>query len=133
MVPSGDRSSQPDAPFARHPERLAVAVPLVHPFLDHHVPDTHRGLDLAVLDEIGKSLRAAVRSNKGRDQVVAWLKYLENAAARAWLATSDSAAVGDMAGVCPRHVRARIEAALAGPAGQARRRPLRVNQPRRAA
>ena len=30
----------------------------------------------------GKSPRAAVRSKKGRDQVVAWLKYLENSAAR---------------------------------------------------
>ena len=42
----------------------------------------------------GKTPRQAVRSKKGREQVVAWLKYLENGAARQ--ARNDPAAAYDL-------------------------------------
>lgn len=58
-------------------------------------------------------------------------------AVRAWLGCSDFERVCMSAGVCPQQARARIEAALAGTGSSGparrRRRPSRVDHPRRAA
>ncbi len=70
------RSGEKAAPETVPPE---IAGPLLRQVLDDH----YRGClkePIGMLD--GKTPRQAVRSKKGRQQVVAWLKHLENAAAR---------------------------------------------------
>jgi hypothetical protein len=56
-----------------------IAGPVLRQFMDEHY---RRCLNqpIGVLD--GKTPRQAVRSRKGREQVVTWLKYLENGTAR---------------------------------------------------
>lgn len=56
-----------------------IAGPLVQKLMDDHYRKS-LGQPVGMLD--GKTPRQAVRSKKGRDQVVAWLKYLENVATR---------------------------------------------------
>jgi hypothetical protein len=69
----GDESA---APEAVPPE---IAGPLLKEFLDGHYRQC-LSQPVGMLD--GKTPRQAVRSKKGREQVVAWLKYLENSTAR---------------------------------------------------
>jgi hypothetical protein len=70
------RGEESAAPEAVPPE---IAGPLLTEFMDDHY---RRCLSqpIGMLD--GKTPRQAVRSKKGREQVVAWLKYLENTTAR---------------------------------------------------
>jgi hypothetical protein len=70
------KASEADAP---EPLPAAIAGPLIKQAMDDHY---RKCLNQPVGMLEGKSPRAAVRSKKGRDQVVAWLKYLENSAAR---------------------------------------------------
>jgi hypothetical protein len=56
-----------------------IAGPLLRQFLDDHYRKC-LNQPIGMLD--GRTPRQAVRSKKGREQVVAWLKYLENGAAR---------------------------------------------------
>ena len=65
-----------DAPETIPPE---IAGPLLKQFMDDHYRKC-LNQPIGMLD--GKTPRQAVRSKKGREQVVAWLKYLENGAAR---------------------------------------------------
>lgn len=67
-----------------------IAGPLLHQFLDDHYRKC-LNQPIGMLD--GRTPRQAVRSKKGREQVVAWLKYLENGAARQ--ARDDPAAAYD--------------------------------------
>ena len=68
-------------PEAAAPERVPpdIAGPLLQKLLDDHYRKC-LNQPISILD--GKTPRQAIRSKKGRDQVVAWLKYLENGAAR---------------------------------------------------
>ena len=70
------KASEADAPESLPAE---IAGPLIRQAMDDHYRKC-LNQPVGMLD--GKSPRAAVRSRKGRDQVVAWLKYLENSAAR---------------------------------------------------
>jgi len=65
-----------DASEAVPPE---IAGPLLQQLMDDHYRKC-LNQPIGMLD--GKTARQAVRSKKGREQVVAWLKYLENGAAR---------------------------------------------------
>lgn len=56
-----------------------IAGPLLEQFMDGHYQQC-LSQPIGMLD--GKTPRQAVRSKKGREQVVAWLKYLENTTAR---------------------------------------------------
>jgi hypothetical protein len=75
------------APETLPPE---IAGPLLRQFLDDHYRKC-LNQPIGMLD--GRTPRQAVRSKKGREQVVAWLKYLENGAARQ--AQKDPAAAYD--------------------------------------
>ena len=69
-----------------------IAGPLLRQFMDDHYRKC-LNQPIGMLD--GKTPRQAVRSKKGREQVVAWLKYLENIAVRQ--ARNDSSAAYDFA------------------------------------
>jgi len=56
-----------------------VAAQVLHDHFDEHYRET---IDMPIPTLDGKSPREAVRSKKGRTQVVTWLKYLENAETR---------------------------------------------------
>ena len=71
-----EKAEQRDTPEALPAE---VAGPLIRQVMDDHY---RKCLNEPVGMLEGKSPRAAVRSKQGRDQVVEWLKYLENSAAR---------------------------------------------------
>lgn len=76
MAEHQEKAEQRDTPEALPAE---VAGPLIRQVMDDHY---RKCLNEPVGMLEGKSPRAAVRSKKGRDQVVEWLKYLENSAAR---------------------------------------------------
>ncbi len=59
--------------------KTKLAGPLLRQFMDDHYRKC-LNQPIGMLD--GKTLRQAVRSKKGREQVVVWLKYLENGVAR---------------------------------------------------
>ena len=78
---SGDVAHEPVPP--------EIAGPLLKQVLDDHYR-TCLNQPIGMLD--GKTPRQAVRGKKGREQVVDWLKYLENGAAREVLDDPSAAA-----------------------------------------
>lgn len=78
---SGDVAHEPVPP--------EIAGPLLKQVLDDHYR-TCLNQPIGMLD--GKTPRQAVRGKKGREQVVDWLKYLENGAARQALDDPSAAA-----------------------------------------
>ena len=84
------RAKRGEEDVAVKPVPPEIAGPLLQQFMDDHYRKC-LNQPIGILD--GKTPRQAVRSNKGREQVVAWLKYLENGAARR--ARNDPAAAYD--------------------------------------
>lgn len=72
----GKRSEEDVAPETLPPE---ISGPLLQQFMDDHYRKClHQPIGMLN----GKTPKQAVRSKKGRDQLVEWLKYLENGTAR---------------------------------------------------
>lgn len=73
------REKESDRDIAPETVPPEIAAPLIKDFMDDHYRKC-LNQPIGMLD--GKTPRAAVRSKKGREQVVAWLKNLENSTAR---------------------------------------------------
>ena len=75
MAESRAKRSEEDGAAETVPPEIAGS--LLKQFMDDHYRKS-LNQPIGMLD--GKTPRQAVRSKKGREQVVAWLKYLENSA-----------------------------------------------------
>jgi len=74
-----DHEKKPDAAPVESPVPPEVAAEVIGEYLDRHYRES---LDAPIPMLDGKPPRQAVRGKKGRQQVAAWLKYLENQDAR---------------------------------------------------